>query len=178
MRPCTIDTSCLIALDTLGLVPKLSWLFSRVLIPNAVRKELFRRRRMKDRLKKMLDSYAFLEPCNDYDQGAVDVLLIERTGQIRRDRGEAEAIVQATSVGAMVIVDDADGRELAARHALTYHGMLWVLEKLFDFRLLSACDLREGVVKLRQEGVWLPQSAIDSLLRRIGEPRDPSRGRT
>ena len=99
---------------------------------------------MKDRLKKMLDSYAFLEPCNDYDQGAVDVLLIERTGQILRDRGEAEAIVQATSVGATVIVDDAAGRELAARHALTYHGTLWVLEKLFDFRLLTAPEIAGG----------------------------------
>ena len=169
MRQCTIDTSCVIALDTLDLLPKLSWLFSRVLLPNAVRKELFRRRRMKDRLKKLLDSYAFLESCNDYDQGAVDVLLIERSGQIRRDRGEAEAIVQATSVGAMVIVDDAAGRKLAARHALTFHGTLWVLEQLFDLRLLSATDLREAVLKLRQQEVWLPQPAMDDLLRKIGE---------
>ena len=41
MRQCTIDTSCAIALDTLDLLPKLSWLFSRVLLPKALHKELF-----------------------------------------------------------------------------------------------------------------------------------------
>jgi hypothetical protein len=46
MRPplCTIDASCVIILDHLNLLPQMSFLFSRVLVPKAVRTELFRRR--------------------------------------------------------------------------------------------------------------------------------------
>lgn len=48
--------------------------FERVLIPKAVREDLFKRRATKDRLRLLLNSYAFLERCNDYDKGAVSLL--------------------------------------------------------------------------------------------------------
>lgn len=57
----TIDSSCVIALDHLNLLPQLSLLFSRVLIPKAVREELFKRRVTKDRLQVLFDTYALLE---------------------------------------------------------------------------------------------------------------------
>jgi hypothetical protein len=43
-RRCTIDSSCIIALDHLQLVPQPSILFSPVLVPKAVRNELLKRR--------------------------------------------------------------------------------------------------------------------------------------
>jgi predicted nucleic acid-binding protein len=119
---CTIDSSCVIALDHLDLLPQLSLLFSRVLVPKAVREELFKRRITKNRLQVLLDTYAFLERCDGYEKGTVDVLLVERTLQGRRDRGEAEAVVQASEFGATVLVDDPWGRELAARDGLDPHG--------------------------------------------------------
>ena len=87
---CTIDASSFIALDHLDLLPRPSLLFSRVLLPKAVRKELFRRRATKDRLRAVLDSCAFVECCDDYDKGAVDILLIERATQGVEDRGEVD----------------------------------------------------------------------------------------
>lgn len=48
---CTIDSSCVIALHHLGLLPQLSMLFSTVLIPKAVREELSKRRLSKDHLR-------------------------------------------------------------------------------------------------------------------------------
>jgi hypothetical protein len=94
MRPpiCTIDASSVIALDHLNLLPQLSFLFSRVLLPKAVRTELFRRRATKDRLRAILESYTFIERCGDYDKVAVDILLVERATQGVEDRGEAEAV--------------------------------------------------------------------------------------
>jgi hypothetical protein len=71
---CTIDSSCIIALDHLDLLPKVSLLFSRVLVPRAVRQDLFKRRATKNRLRSLFDSYAFFERCDDYDKGAVDSL--------------------------------------------------------------------------------------------------------
>lgn len=44
---CTIDSSCVIALDHLDLLPQLSLLVSRVLVPKAVREELLKRRATK-----------------------------------------------------------------------------------------------------------------------------------
>jgi predicted nucleic acid-binding protein len=109
---CTIDSSCVIALDHLDLVPKLSFLFSIVLVPKAVREELFKRRAAKDRLQNLFDTYAFFQRCDGYERGTVDFLLAERNRQGAEDRGEVEAVVQASDFGATVLVDDPGGREL------------------------------------------------------------------
>jgi len=166
---CTIDTSCVIALDILDLLPQLSVLFSRVLLPRGVRAELFKRRTTKDRLRKLIRSYAFIVRCDDYDRGAVDILLIERARQGVEDRGETEAIVQAANLGATVIVDDPWGRQLAEWTQLEYHGTLWVLRRLHELELLSGPTLREGLVKLWQHGIRLPLAAANEILIQIGE---------
>lgn len=82
-----IDSSCVIALDALNLLPQLTWLFDQLLIPKAVRAELCRRRSTKDRLKRLLREYtSFVAPCDDYDLGAVDVALTTRAPSGKRDR--------------------------------------------------------------------------------------------
>jgi hypothetical protein len=96
-RRCTIDSSCVIALDHLNLVPQLSLLFSTVLVPKAVREDLFKRRATKDRLQLLFDAYAFFQRCDGYEKGTVDFLLAERTREGARDRGEVEAVVQLPS---------------------------------------------------------------------------------
>jgi predicted nucleic acid-binding protein len=118
----TIDSSCLIALDRLDLMAQATFLFSRLLVPKAVRKDLNDRRQMKDRMKRRFTELRLLERCNAYDQAAVDLLLIERARTGTEDRGEAEAVVQAAKTGATVIVDDAWGRTLARNHSLECHG--------------------------------------------------------
>jgi predicted nucleic acid-binding protein len=169
-RPVAVlDTSCVIALDALDLMPALAMLFSRVLIPKGVRTELFRRRRTKDRLVALLAEFAFPERCDDYDRGAVDVLLVERARRGNKDRGEAEAVVQAAQEGAMVVIDDPGGRELAERHALDCHGVLWVLRSLCGLELLSAPDLRRAVLELKKLGIRLPVEQVSDLLRQVGE---------
>ena len=105
-RSCTIDSSCLIALDHLDLVPQLSLLFSIVLVPKRVRDEISKRRAGKDRLQLLFNSYAFVQRCDGYDQGTVDFLLTERARQGWQDRGEVEAAVQASQFGANVVIDD------------------------------------------------------------------------
>ena len=105
-RRYTIDTSCIIALDHARLVPSLSDLFSTVLVPKVVREELYKRRATKDRLQAIFADYSFLARCDGYDHAAVDLLLLEQSRQGGHDRGEAEAIVQASQFGAAVVIDD------------------------------------------------------------------------
>ncbi len=168
MRPptCTIDSSSLMALDHLGLLPQLSFLFARVLVPKAVRTELYRRRATKDRLRAIFNSYSFVERCNEYDKAAVDILLIERVVQGTKDRGEAEAVVQAKA-GEMVIVDDQWGRELAMRFHCDVHGTFWLLRRFFELQLASS-ETREYFVTLRRRGRHLPWPAINKFLTGIG----------
>ena len=166
---CTIDSSCVIALDHLDLLPELSVLFARVLIPKAVREDLFKRRATKDRLRFLFKSYAFFQRCDGYDKGTVDFLLAERARQGMQDRGEVEAVVQAAEFGATVIVDDPWGRELAARDALDYHGTIWILQRFYELGLLSAQALRISFAILRKRGTRLPWETVDALLGQIGE---------
>lgn len=166
LRPsCTIDSSCLINLDQLDLLPQLSFLFKIVLVPKAVREEIFRRAVTKDRMRLLFDRYAFFRRCNDYDQGAVDYLLVGRI----QDRGEAEAVVQASQFGAIVIVDDTWGRELAGNYDLEFHGTVWVLQRFLELELLSSTALRECFLSLLKSERWLPWDAVNDLLQQIGE---------
>jgi predicted nucleic acid-binding protein len=166
---CTIDTSCLIALDAVDLVPKLSFLFSKVLIPKAVRAELFRRRVTKDRIRSLMQSIAFLELCDEYDQGSVDIVLAERSRSRLVDRGEVEAVVQAATAGAMVIVDDRRGRDLAGNYGLECHGTLWILKRLWELELRTGSSVRQDLVKLLRRKARLPRAEVDAFLNDMGE---------
>ena len=157
-RSCTIDTSCLVALDALCLVPQLSLLFDVVLVPKAVRREFEKRRAARDQLRRLLNDFAFIRRCNDYDQSAVDIHLIERARQNTRDRGEAEAVVQAAQVGATVIVDDAWGRALAEKSALEVHGTFWLLQQFHNLGLLSGASVRDSFLTLRMTHRRLPDA--------------------
>jgi predicted nucleic acid-binding protein len=166
---CTIDSSCLIALDHLHRITQLSLIFHRIFIPKAVREELFKRRIMKDRLQAIFDEYNFFERCDKYDKALVDVLLAGRSDASSRDRGEVEAVVQAADLGAVVIVDDPWGRTLAELNALDCHGTLWILESFYNLGLMSSSNLRQELLVLRDQGIRLPWKLVNELLARVGE---------
>lgn len=177
-----IDSSCVIALDALNLLPQLTYLFDRLLIPKAVRTEIYCQQITKDRIESLMREYAFIKECDEYDQGAVDQLLIERRFrgekerdgteqalQDNKDRGEVEAVVQATQLGAMVVIDEIWGRKLAERHRLDYHGTIWILDRLCELRLLAPATVRQHLAKLRELGIRFPLQAANDLLDRLGE---------
>jgi predicted nucleic acid-binding protein len=170
-RIAVIDSSCIISLDALNLLPQLTFLFEKIHIPKAVRRELYDVRATRDRLRALLRQYAVIRRCNDYDQGAVNVLWSERHAEGSRDLGEVEAIVQAAKLGATVVVDDQWGRELAERYRLDYHGTLWILERLCELKLLSTAVLRVHLLTLQARGRYFPLDAANSLLERLGEQR-------
>jgi predicted nucleic acid-binding protein len=169
-KPCAvIDASCVIALDAVSTLPLLAFVFSRALIQKAVRVELFRRRSTKDRIKSAIRSYGFVQACDDYDPAVADVFLAERIFAGKKDRGEAEAVAQATTQGAMAIIDDRWGRQLAVRNSLECHGTIWILERLYDLRLVTESDLRRNFLVLLHRGAHIPIRAVNELLRRIGQ---------
>jgi predicted nucleic acid-binding protein len=157
----------------LDLLPSLSLLFSKVLVPKAVREDLYKRRETKKRIQSLFDEYAFLKPCNEHDKGAVEILLVERMRQGAKDRGEVEAVVQASQLGAMVVVDDPWGRELAGRLSLNCHGTVWVLKTFYELGLISASTLQSNFSALSTRGIRLPWNIVNELLIHLGQ--DPIR---
>jgi predicted nucleic acid-binding protein len=165
----TIDSSCVIALDHLDLVPKLASLFGVVLVPRAVQIELYRKNTTRHRIKKLLENYAFFQKCDTYDQVALDVLLAERKST--KDRGEAEAVVQASELGASILIDDAWGRKLAMRSQLEVQGTVGVLNKFREMELISGEELRQGFVALKRKRIRLPWTTVDQVLVDWGEEK-------
>lgn len=130
-----------------------------MLVPKAVRADLFKRRWTKDRLRFLFESCAFFQRCDGCEKGTVEFLLAERTREGARDRGEVEAVVQASPWG----------RELAARDDLEFHGTLWVLNRFHELDLLSSTALRDCFASLRRRGTRLPWHTVNKLLIAAGQ---------
>ncbi len=86
-----------------------------------------------------------------------------------KDRGEVEAVVQASQLGAAVIVDDPWGRKLAKQYGLERHGTVWILQRFYELGLVSASTLRNDFAALFDRGIRLPHKAVNELLAQIGQ---------
>jgi predicted nucleic acid-binding protein len=167
---CTIDSSVVVALDHLDLLPALSLLYSRVLLPKAVRAELFRLSGREERLRTISALYGFIEECDEYEPAAVDVLFSERKASGVKDRGEAETVAQASQLGADVLIDDMWGRKLARRSGRECHGTFWILCRLHALGLASSSETRTYFTALLQKKIRLPWKDVNEFLAGIGEP--------
>jgi predicted nucleic acid-binding protein len=165
-RKATIDTSCLIALNQLRLLETLSILFDKVYVPKAVLHELSRRGGERRQVLASLRRLALLQRCNVADPVRVRLLLIEkRRGSTRpkKDWGEAEAVIQATEVGAgTVIIDDPLGRSWAEGHRLNPHGLLWILRELRRFGAIR--ELRPYIRGLQAMQYRMPAESVRELM--------------
>ena len=77
--------------------------------------------------------------------------------------------MQASQFGAVVIVDDPAGRELASSDDLEFQGTLWVLQRFHELNLLASAALWECFVSLCLCGTRLPCETVNALLSQIGE---------
>jgi predicted nucleic acid-binding protein len=166
---CAVDSTCLIALAELELLPKLSLLFDAVRVPKAVRSEVFRRRNTKHRLQKLLTSRGFLQRCDRYDRAALDLLLIDFRQAGTRDRGEMEAIAQASQESAAVLIDDQRARRIAEVQRLEIHGTLWVLQRFHELDVISTTELRICLKRLRKSRFRLPWTQVNQMLKSLGQ---------
>ena len=147
-----LDSSCAIALEAAGLLAELTWLFSKVHLPRAVRIELRRPKNARARVKRLQAENAAFISCNEFDDAAVDLMLPESRRRSNRDRGEAEAAQQAATLEALPLVDDRWGRQIAEGMGLEVHGSLWVVQELHTLRLLTAAAARQSLHLMRATG--------------------------
>lgn len=106
------DTSPITTLLQIGKADLLRQLYGEVLIPDAVRDELSAAH------QSLPDFFVCVSAA---DRNAVIALLREL------DAGEAEAIVLAKEKGALLLIDEIEGRDVAAREGLRFIGLLGIL---------------------------------------------------
>ncbi len=162
------DTAPLNYLVLIGEVDVLPALYGRVIIPNAVSRELQATgtpQAVKDWLK---TSPAWLE-----------VKSVSRPADLSLgtlDAGEREAIQLAEELRpATVIIDDKDGRKAAETRSLRVIGTLGVLDDAASKNLL---DLPQSLVRLQQTNFRLTPALIQTLLERDAERKLSERVQT
>jgi uncharacterized protein len=131
------DTSPVRALNHLGLLNVLEQLYGGVFIPTAVA----------DELEFPAHDFVAIEISKNSTFHIRDVIDRERLREIRTtiDAGEAEAIALALEINAdFLLIDELAGRTVAEEMGLRYIGVLGVLLRAKNFRLIdSVCPLMD-----------------------------------
>jgi hypothetical protein len=84
------------------------------------------------------------------------------------DKGEAEAIVLATEIGAdLIILDETLGRFHAKHAGLKVTGTLGILLKAKQLGFVS--ELKSLLLELRIKGIWLSDRLIEEMLKLANE---------
>ena len=135
MKPEVIvaDTSPLIALAVMDLLPVLNTLFKTVLVPSAVVTECL------DNLSKpkAMAISAALSERHLIEQSVSDLSYCELLANVL-DPGEAEVISLAKELGAVAMIDERAARAVAARENIVCIGSLYVLIKAKQNKLIPA----------------------------------------
>lgn len=164
MKPTIVvaDTSPLIALAVMDLLPVLNILFKTVLVPSAVVTECL------DNLSKprAVDISAALTDRLLVEQSASDRSYCELLANVL-DPGEAEAIALAKELGAVAMIDERAARAVAAREKIACIGSLYVLIKARQEKLIPAAA--PLLKRLLDHGYHLSESLIDYVLDTCGE---------
>jgi predicted nucleic acid-binding protein len=150
------DTSPLNYLVIIGYDHLLPKLFGAILVPPAVFEEL-NHPDAPERVRRWIDAL----PEWVHIQAAIGIVLpIENLG-----KGETEGIALAVELRAdLILIDDSDARQEAAKRNLTVTGTLGVLRLAALQRIV---DLPEAIAKLRSSNFFVSPRLVDDLLAEV-----------
>jgi predicted nucleic acid-binding protein len=156
------DTSPLIALSTMGVLPYLPSLFGRVYIPDAVLKEC-----SKDLSKPMA-----METQKAVESEILSVMQVaDKKGMLELsqvlDEGEAAAIVLAKELNAYILIDEKAGRQIAKREGLKLKGSMYCLVECKKNGLIDSALNR--IQLLKEKGYYLDNNLVSTVLTMCGE---------
>ena len=159
------DSSPLIALSALSCLELLKVLFSGLLIPEAVYREVVLQGQGKPGAREVREA-EWIRQAQVRDQQAVEALI----GRFRFERGEAEAIVLVKEAGVTWIIldeDDQGPRRYARELGISVIGTLGVL--LRAKREGHVASLGDKLEELKASGFWIDPALAMSVLRAAGE---------
>ncbi|MCR4342696.1 MAG: DUF3368 domain-containing protein [Patescibacteria group bacterium] len=152
------DSTVLIALSSLGKLEILQDLYQRIIIPEAVYRELIRG---KGRPGSEVGSINWIE---------VKTLssLYKKYLEFDLDEGEAETISLSEEIGAdLVLVDEYWARKIAEHKGLKYTGTLGLLLKAQKKELIK--EINPLLNELINRGFWISNELYNHVLMEAGE---------
>ena len=75
-------------------------------------------------------------------------------------RTDLFALVAAKISNATLLTGDENLRKAADKEEVEVHGLLWLLDKLFDAKLVLGQQLSDALDVIVEKGAWLPQKEI------------------
>lgn len=156
------DSSPLIVLTKIGRIGLLPQLAERVVVPDAVWKEVVVNKPERFDSRELADAHWLnVLPVHGPDAEALRAEL---------DPGEAEAIALADQYpGCVLLMDDRMGRREAARRGVRVIGTLGLLANARRRGLIPS--LGTEIDRLLKAGHFLSSSLVDSALRSVGEAK-------
>jgi predicted nucleic acid-binding protein len=152
------DSTVLIALSSLGVLEILKNLYGRIIIPEAVYKELVRG-----------------EGKPGSEIGSIDWIDVRTLApQFKKylefdlDEGEAETIALSEEIGAdLILIDDYWARKIAEYKSLKYTGTLGILLKAKKKGLIK--EIKSILNELINKGFWISTELCNAVLKEAGE---------
>ena len=176
--PTVSDASPLIWLSKIGKTGLLKQLFGEVIIPQEVYREA-----VEKGLEEGVSNALVIR--ESIDQGLIRVSrLSEREVELSQRMmehasevhlGEAQAIILARGMGALLLMDESSGRAFAETWGLRVRGTLYIILTALREGLLGKGEAREAMLELVEKGFRVEPKLLARMLREI-ESFTPRRG--
>ena len=144
--PIIADTSSLIALERIDLLPILCKIYKEVIIPESVNKE-----------------FGNLSlPClliRKVESNLLKLLIAD----LNLGKGEADVIALASQTGLRIIIDDSKARKVAENMGLKLIGTIGVLMKAERLGLIGSAQ--DKVRELREKGFYVSEELLEDVSR-------------
>jgi hypothetical protein len=56
--------------------------------------------------------------------------------------------------------------KLPKNEGVSVHGLLWILDRLIDHKILTPIEAADALEKILSEGSWLPKNELEARLKR------------
>lgn len=154
------DTTPIISLIKINRLDLLEELFSEVLIPDAVFRELTTNTIFANEAQ-IVKSSSFLKISSVQNKKALQ--LLQAVSGL--DDGESEAIILADELKASVLVmDERKGRKVAQKMGIKITGTVGILIQAYDEKKISANDVKSYLTQLKNNNIRLSESLIQQAL--------------
>ena len=154
------DTTPIISLIKINRLDLLEELFSEVLIPDAVFRELTTNTIFANEAQ-IVKSSSFLKISSVQNKKALQLL----KAVSGLDDGESEAIILADELKASVLVmDERKGRKVAQKMGINITGTVGILIQAYDEKKISAADVKSYLTQLMNSNIRLSESLIQQAL--------------
>jgi predicted nucleic acid-binding protein len=168
--PIVSNTSPIIWLSKIGRITLLKKLFGEVVIPEEVYKEA-----VEKGLKEGFSDALAIKEC--VDQGWIKISkldereiklcqkMVEHAFEIHF--GEAQAIILARKISALLLMDESSGRAFAETLGLKVRGTLYVIVEALREELLDRAEAKEIVLAVVSKGFRIEPKMLVRILREI-----------